>query len=55
MRYGHFDTENDEYVVDRPDAPVSFTNYLGSGDYCVVLGHNGGGYSYYRSPRERLS
>ncbi len=51
MRYGHFDTRNDEYVIDRPDVPGSFTNYLGSGDYCVVLSHNGGGYSYYRTPQ----
>jgi N,N'-diacetylchitobiose phosphorylase len=51
MRYGHFDTANDEYVIDRPDVPVSFTNYLGTRDYCVVLSHNAGGYSYYRSPQ----
>ncbi len=51
MRYGHFDTAADEYVIDRPDVPVSFTNYLGSKDYCVVLSHNAGGYSYYRSPQ----
>ena len=51
MRYGHFDTAADEYVIERPDVPVSWTNYLGTKDYCVVLGHNGGGYSYYRSPQ----
>ncbi len=51
MRYGHFDTARDEYVIDRPDVPVSFTNYLGTRDYCVVLSHNAGGYSYYRSPQ----
>lgn len=47
MRYGHF--APDEYVVDRPDVPVSWTNYLGGKDFCTVIGHNGGGYSYYRS------
>jgi N,N'-diacetylchitobiose phosphorylase len=51
MRYGHFDTDADEYVIERPDVPVSWTNYLGTRDYGVVLGHNGGGYSYYRSPQ----
>lgn len=50
MRYGHFDTDNDEYVIDRPDVPVSWTNYLGSKDYGAVASHNGGGYSYYKSP-----
>ncbi len=47
MRYGHF--AGDEYVVDRPDVPVSWTNYLGGKDFCTVISHNGGGYSYYKS------
>ena len=51
MRFGHFDTAADEYVVERPDVPVSWTNYLGTKDYCVVLSHSGGGYSYHRSPQ----
>lgn len=49
MRYGHFDTDRDEYVIDRPDVPVSWTNYLGTKDFCTVLSHNGGGYSYFKS------
>ena len=49
MRYGHFDTAHDEYVVERPDVPVSWTNYLGTRDMCTVLSHHGGGYSYYKS------
>ena len=47
MRYGHF--SGDEYVVDRPDVPVSWTNYLGGRDFCTVISHHGGGYSYHRS------
>src|SRR5271157_3404288 len=49
MRYGHFDNENREYVVDRPDVPVSWTNYLGLRDLCTVISHNAGGYSFYKS------
>lgn len=49
MWYGYFDTDNDEYVVERPDVPVSWTNYLGTSKICTVLSHNGGGYSYYDS------
>lgn len=49
MRYGYFDTDNDEYVIERPDVPVSWTNYLGVKDLCTVLSHNGGGYSFYKS------
>ncbi len=49
MRYGKFDDENREYVIERPDIPVSWTNYIGVRDLCAVLSHNAGGYSFYRS------
>lgn len=49
MRYGYFDDENKEYVIDRPDVPVSWTNYLGVKDLCTVISHNAGGYSFYKS------
>jgi N,N'-diacetylchitobiose phosphorylase len=53
MRYGHFDNENHEYVIERPDVPVSWTNYLGVKDLCTVISHNAGGYSFYRSAEHR--
>jgi N,N'-diacetylchitobiose phosphorylase len=49
MRYGYFDNEHREYVIDRPDVPVSWTNYLGVKDLCTVISHNAGGYSFYKS------
>jgi len=49
MRYGHFDDLHREYVVDRPDVPVSWTNYLGVRDLCTAISHNAGGYSFYKS------
>ena len=49
MRYGYFDNENKEYVIDRPDVPVSWTNYIGLKDLCTVISHNAGGYSFYKS------
>jgi N,N'-diacetylchitobiose phosphorylase len=49
MRYGFFDDDNREYVIDRPDVPVSWTNYIGVKDLCTVLSHNAGGYSFYKS------
>ncbi len=51
MRYGYFDTEKREYVITRPDVPVSWTNYLGVEDFCTVISQNAGGYSFYRSPQ----
>ena len=50
MRYGHFDNEKREYVIDRVDLPVSWTNYLGVRDLCAVVNHTAGGYLFYQSP-----
>jgi len=50
MQYGHFDNEKREYVIDRVDLPVSWTNYLGVKDMCVVLNHTAGGYMFYKTP-----
>ncbi len=47
MRYGHFDNANREYVIERPDVPVSWTNYLGVKNLCTVISQNAGGYSFY--------
>ena len=49
MRYGYFDDQNLEYVIERPDIPVSWTNYIGVSDLCAILSHNAGGYSFYKS------
>jgi N,N'-diacetylchitobiose phosphorylase len=50
MRYGYFDTANREYVIERVDLPVSWTNYIGVGDMCGVFNHTAGGYLFYGSP-----
>ena len=50
MQYGYFDTQKREYVIDRVDLPVSWTNYLGVKDMCVVVNHTAGGYMFYKSP-----
>lgn len=50
MKYGYFDNETKEYVIDRVDVPVSWTNYLGVKDMCAVLNHTAGGYVFYKSP-----
>jgi len=48
MRYGYFDNENREYVIDKVNVPVSWTNYIGLSNMCAVLSHNAGGYSFYK-------
>ncbi len=50
MRYGHFDNENMEYVIDRVDLPCSWTNYLGVEDMAAVVNHTAGGYLFYKTP-----
>ncbi len=50
MKYGHFDNEKREYVIDRVDLPTSWTNYLGVKDMCVVVNHTAGGYMFYKTP-----
>lgn len=49
MRYGHFDDAHREYVIERPDTPRSWANYLGSAEYGAIITHNAGGYSFYQS------
>jgi cellobiose phosphorylase len=53
MRYGHFDDENREYVIDRPDTPLPWINYLGSEAYFGIISNTAGGYSFYKDARLR--
>lgn len=46
MKYGYFDNANREYVIDKVDLPVSWTNYLGTERMCAVLNHTAGGYLF---------
>ena len=50
MRFGYFDNEHREYVIDRVDLPVSWTNYIGVKDMYGVFNHTAGGYLLYGSP-----
>ena len=50
MQYGHFDHQNQEYVIDRVDLPESWTNYLGTEEMAAVINHTAGGYLFYKSP-----
>ena len=51
MRYGYFDDKAREYVTDRVDVPVSFTNYLGTQRMGAVISHNAGGYCWLDTPQ----
>jgi len=49
MRFGYFDDKAKEYVIERPDTPRSWSNYLGSKEYGAIITNNAGGYSFYMS------
>jgi N,N'-diacetylchitobiose phosphorylase len=49
MRFGYFDDANKEYVIERPDTPRSWANYLGSTEYGAIITNNAGGYSFFLS------
>ncbi len=49
MKYGHFDDTKQEYVITRPDTPLSWSNYLGSTEYGAIITNNAGGYGFYKS------
>ena len=51
--YGWFDKDNREFVITRPDTPTPWINYLGSDEYCAMISNTGGGYSFYKDPRQR--
>ena len=52
MRFGYFDDRNREYVIERPDTPWPWINYLGDGEYCGIISNNAGGYSFHKSAGE---
>ena len=49
MQYGFFDPEKREYVIDKPDTPAPWANYLGSPAYGAIISNNAGGYSFVKS------
>jgi cellobiose phosphorylase len=53
MRYGHFDDKNREYVIEHPDTPLPWINYLGSEAYFGIISNTAGGYSFYKDARLR--
>ncbi len=54
MRYGHFDDQNREYVIETPETPLPWINYLGSESYFGLISNTAGGYSFYKDARLRV-
>lgn len=49
MKFGYFDDAKKEYVIERPDTPAPWANYLGSPEYGAIISNNAGGYSFAKS------
>ena len=46
MKYSEFSKDNKEVVILRPDLPRPWINYLYNEEYCAIISHTGGGYSF---------
>ena len=53
MKYGYFDDVAREYVIQRPDTPLPWINYLGQEDFLALISNTGAGYAFYRDARLR--
>ena len=53
MSYGHFDDRKREYVIEGPDTPLPWINYLGTEAYFGIISNTAGGYSFYKDARLR--
>lgn len=49
MKYGYFDLSNKEYVIEKPNTPAPWVNYLGSPEYGAIISNNAAGYSFVKS------
>lgn len=53
MNYGFFDDMKKEYVIQTPNTPLPWINYLGSGQFFSLISNTGGGYSFYKDAKLR--
>ncbi|MDD6351486.1 MAG: glycosyl transferase [Lachnospiraceae bacterium] len=51
MRYGHFDDDAREYVIETPRTPLPWINYLGSKDFFRLISNTSGGYAFYKDAK----
>ena len=46
MKFGHFDNAKREYVIERPDTPMPWINYLGLENFFGMISNTGSGYTF---------
>ncbi len=50
-KYGYFSKDGTEFIITNPMTPRPWINYLTNEDYCAIISHNAGGYSFYKDCR----
>lgn len=53
MRFGRFDDQAREYVIDGVETPLPWINYLGNEDFFGLISNTGGGYDFFRDAKLR--
>jgi cellobiose phosphorylase len=53
MKFGHFDDDSKEYVIETPATPLPWINYLGNDGFYSLISNTCGGYSFYRDAKLR--
>lgn len=53
MKFGHFDDQAREYVIETPHTPLPWINYLGVKDFHSLISNTLGGYSFYKDAKLR--
>jgi cellobiose phosphorylase len=48
MKFGYFDTGKKEYVIQNPQTPYPWINYLGFNGFFSLISNTAGGYSFYK-------
>jgi len=48
-QYGSFSEDGREYIMQRPDTPRPWVNYLSNEKFCALCSQTGGGYSFYET------
>ncbi len=51
MKYGSFDDNAREYVINTPRTPLPWINYLGNKDFFSLISNTCGGYSFYKDAK----
>ena len=53
MKYGHFDDQAKEYVIENYETPLPWINYLGADSFFTILSNTAGGYAFYKDAKLR--